>query len=186
MNKLAQCLFLIDTNSILISKTSIDFLFYHAHTLFPYRHKKRAFFCYIFSPNRQGRSELRSSGRSVSPSPIRYHSPGGLATHLSHKVTSKSFKEAAASASSNTASSGLRLSNLTPPGSRKYGTHSMGGNYERSDSSSSSTANTSSNSASYASGKSSAKPLPIVVKTPPVSRKVGRASPPLTGKGGTF
>lgn len=75
--------------------------------------------------NRQGRSELRSSGRSVSPSPIRYHSPGGLATHLSQKVTNKSSKEAV----------GLKLSNLTPPGSRKYGTYAMGGNYERSDSS---------------------------------------------------
>ena len=83
-----------------------------------------ATFCF-HSVNRQGRSELRSSGRSVSPSPIRYHSPGGLATHLSQKVTHKSSKEAV----------GLKLSNLTPPGSRKYGTYAMGGNYERSDSS---------------------------------------------------
>ena len=80
---------------------------------------------FLHSVNRQGRSELRSSGRSVSPSPIRYHSPGGLATHLSQKVTHKSSKEAV----------GLKLSNLTPPGSRKYGTYAMGGNYERSDSS---------------------------------------------------
>lgn len=119
----------------------------------------------FFSPNRQGRSELRSSGRSVSPSPIRYNSPGGLATHLSHKVcTSKSsLREAAASSSS---TSGLKLSNLTPPGSRKYGTYSMGGHYERSDSS--------------GSGPKSAA---TSSKTPPVARKVGRASsPPLSGK----
>ena len=138
----------------------------------------------LFSPNRQGRSELRSSGRSVSPSPIRYSSPGGLATHLSHKVTSKSSKEAACSSltssggqSQGASGSGLRLSNLTPPGSRKYGTYSMGGNYnERSDAASPSS------SPSVSEVKASLKPIPLVVKTPPVTRKVGRASPPLTGK----
>jgi hypothetical protein len=112
------------------------------------------------SPNRQGRDKLRTSGaRSVSPSPIRYGSPGGLATHLSHRVTSKSSKEAAATTA---ASSGLRLTNLTPPGSRKYGTYSMGGNYERSDCS----------GAPYSATVKSNMP-----KTPPVSRKVGTSSP---------
>ena len=97
-----------------------------------------ATFCF-HSVNRQGRSELRSSGRSVSPSPIRYHSPGGLATHLSQKVTHKSSKEAV----------GLKLSNLTPPGSRKYGTYAMGGNYERSDSSHSSPCRSPCSSSNY-------------------------------------
>ena len=139
---------------------------------------------FCFSPNRQGRSELRSSGRSVSPSPIRYNSPGGLATHLSHKVTSKSSKEAASSSltsssgsAGTSANSGLRLSNLTPPGSRKYGTYSMGGNYERSDA-----ASPNSSTSSCPSCPVTSKPIPLVVKTPPVTRKVGRASSPLSGK----
>ena len=72
-------------------------------------------------------------------------------------MTAKSSREAAvASSTSGTASGGLKLSNLTPPGSRKYGTYAMGGNYERSDGSSQSSQS---------------------VKTPPVARKVGRASP---------
>ena len=110
-------------------------------------------FLKFFSPNRQSRVDYKSNPRSVSPSPIRYHSPGGLATHLSYKVTSKSSKEAA-SASSATSSSGLRLSNLTPPGSRKYGTYSMGGSNERSDS-------------GYGGSGGNA----AMLKTPPVGRK---------------
>ena len=110
------------------------------------------------SPNRHSRADYKSNPRTVSPSPIRYHSPGGLATHLSYKVTSKSSKEAAASSatSSSTNNSGLRLSNLTPPGSRKYGTYSMGGNHsERSDS-------------GYGGSGGNA----TMLKTPPVGRKV--------------
>ena len=110
-------------------------------------------FLKFFSPNRQSRVDYKSNPRSVSPSPIRYHSPGGLATHLSYKVTSKSSKEAT-SASSATSSSGLRLSNLTPPGSRKYGTYSMGGSNERSDS-------------GYGGSGGNA----AMLKTPPVGRK---------------
>ena len=82
--------------------------------------------------------------------------------------------------------SGLRLSNLTPPGSRKYGTYAMGGNYnERSDAASPNSSSSSSNKGSSSPSVTSAvtlKPIPLVVKTPPVTRKVGRASPPLSGK----
>ena len=71
-------------------------------------------------------------------------------------MTSKSSKEAAtASSASSTSNSGLRLSNLTPPGSRKYGTYSMGVNCERSDS-------------GYGGSGGSA----AMLKTPPVGRKV--------------
>lgn len=108
----------------------------------------------------------------MSPSPIRYNSPGGLAAHLSHKVTSKSSKEAAASAAAASSTSGLRLSNLTPPGSRKFGTYSLSSsaskNYERSD--------------GGGGGCCSAVPVVIQVKTPPVSRKVGTNMFLSTGK----
>ena len=71
-------------------------------------------------------------------------------------MTSKSSKEAAtASSATTTSNSGLRLSNLTPPGSRKYGTYSMGVNCERSDS-------------GYGGSGGSA----AMLKTPPVGRKV--------------
>ena len=87
-------------------------------------------------------------------------------------------------------SSGLRLSNLTPPGSRKYGTYAMGGNYnERSDAASPNSSSSSSNKGSSSPSVTSAvtlKPIPLVVKTPPVTRKVGRASPPLSGKRENF
>ena len=62
----------------------------------------------------------------------------------------------------------------------------MGGNYnERSDAASPNSSSSSSNKGSSSPSVSSAvtlKPIPLVVKTPPVTRKVGRASPPLSGK----
>ena len=129
------------------------FLCFNFLLFFPSPNDETTSFLKFFSPNRQSRVDYKSNPRSVSPSPIRYHSPGGLATHLSYKVTSKSSKEAA-SASSATPSSGLRLSNLTPPGSRKYGTYSMGGSNERSDS-------------GYGGSGGNA----AMLKTPPVGRK---------------
>ncbi len=111
------------------------------------------------SPTRISRPEVRTASKS----PARYGSPGSYATHISRKVS----KEAAEASTSKTGNSGLRLSPLTPPGSRKYGTYSMGsgGHYERSD-------------CSITSGSSSAPVKASATSSSAVPRKVGTSTSP--------
>lgn len=103
-----------------------------------------------------------SGGGSTSLDPVHESSTVSLATILSQKVTSNPFKTSDQGEQASRKceqkdrpSGGLKLSNLTPPGTRKYGTATMA-SYDRSDS------------------RSPDRMRP----TPPASRKHGTIEPP--------